>query len=345
MDNIQRIGVIMYGLLGDVLMRTPIVKEIKKQIPNVKIIAFVDPVGKYILEHNQDIDQIIITDRTKKNRWKYLKNKIISQYKLASMKLDMVIDLYGGPSTHKMMRLSGVKYQIGLKYNQLYTNRKELLIYDHSKLESINPYHLTHKLWKVLSFLDIDKAQIDTKPIINTPDADKLRSYISSIDNFQNEYYLISLGSGGLEKLISEEKSFGLVEYIYTKYNLKPAIISNPGQEYLQEDLINNYLIPKSIPYVKLPTFSISEITALMQLSKFIIVPDTGLYHIAIGVGVPTFTVFTYTNPELVRPSSGIFQACYQETDQLDKFGLKICDKDIGIEKIKRCFDSFYQKL
>ena len=41
-----------------------------------------------------------------------------------------------------------------------------------------------------------------------------------------------------------------------------------------------------------------------MLNAKLVITPDSGLFHIAVGLGVELLAFFTYTNPELVRPES-----------------------------------------
>ena len=82
-----------------------------------------------------------------------------------------------------------------------------------------------------------------------------------------------------------------------------------------------------------------------MKLVNFAILPDTGLYHLAVGVGVPVFCYFTYTNPKLVEPDEGIYQLCYKETEELDTFGLHKCSSDITITDLQTCFRSFKTKL
>ena len=90
---------------------------------------------------------------------------------------------------------------------------------------------------------------------------------------------------------------------------------------------------------------SISDIQSLMKLVNFVILPDTGLYHLAVGVGVPIFCYFAYTNPKLVEPEQGIFQLCYKEIDRLDNFGLKQCSSDIDEFNLIQCFKQFKSKL
>lgn len=66
MKNIKRICFINVGLLGDVLMRTPVIRELRKLYPNAEITCIVDPIGREILSLNSDIDNLKIINRSKK---------------------------------------------------------------------------------------------------------------------------------------------------------------------------------------------------------------------------------------------------------------------------------------
>ena len=70
-EKIDTICVLMMGLLGDVLMRTPLIKELKNLYPNEKIIVIVDPIGKEVLQNNPDIYEIIVLNRSKKNIFRF----------------------------------------------------------------------------------------------------------------------------------------------------------------------------------------------------------------------------------------------------------------------------------
>ena len=82
----------MMGLLGDVLMRTPLIKELKNLYPNAKIIVIVDPIGKEVLQNNPDIYEIIVLNRSKKNIFKYLYGKIEIQIKMIMKSLFLIIN-------------------------------------------------------------------------------------------------------------------------------------------------------------------------------------------------------------------------------------------------------------
>jgi hypothetical protein len=167
----------------------------------------------------------------------------------------------------------------------------------------------------------------------------------SSLYLKENNNYLISLGSGDLKKIIDLEKTYQLIEYLYNSYRLIPIVVLNPGQEFLQLELINRFLIPNNVNYISLDKKSIDEMAVIIKYSKFFIVPDTGLFHMSLSLKTPTFCIFTHTNPKLVEPDNDdiIYKACYiiKEPKEYDVFGLENCTKEISFEDIKNHLDSF----
>ncbi len=342
-EKIDTICVLMMGLLGDVLMRTPLIKELKNLYPNAKIIVIVDPIGKEVLQNNPDIYEIIVLNRSKKNIFKYLYRKIEIQIKIIIKSFDLVIDLYGGSSTYNMTKLSLSKYQIGFKSGKIWTNK--IFIKNELEINFKNKYHLTNKLFEIFRYFDLKIDNLDTTPFLYTTTESEIniKEYIKSFE--YSNYYLISLGSGGIEKILDMSLTFELIKYIYEKYNMIPAVILNPGQEYLQKQLINDFLIPNNIKYIQLKYLSIEDLAILMKLSDFIIVPDTGLYHMAVAIKIPIYSIFTYTNPKLVEPTNGIYKLVFKEDKTLEenkKLVLKFGTKDIELSKLTDDFDEFY---
>lgn len=344
-EKIESICIIMLGLLGDVLMRTPIIKEIKKIYPNSKISVIVDPIGKEVLINNPDIDEIIVISRKKRNYLKYLYNKLKVQIQVIFKSFDLMIDLYGGSSSYNLTRLSLARYQIGFKKNKIWINK--IFFKDESELNFKNKYHLTNKLFQVLRYFNIKIDILDTTPVMytNKISENSVKEYMKSFKNSNN--YLISLGSGGIEKVLDIKVTFELIKYIYENYNMIPAIVLNPGQEYLQQQLINDFLIPNNIEHIQLKYLSIEDLAVLIKFSNFIIVPDTGLYHIAVAMNTPIFSVFTYTNPKLVEPLKGIYKIVFKEDKTLFKnkdLELKFGTQEIEFSIIKNSFDKFYSE-
>ena len=332
-----KICILMLGLFGDILLRTPILRSIKKNYPNSNITVIVDKIGYDILYNNPNINNIIIIDRNKSNVMKYIFSKLYTQFKIIFSRYDLIIDLYNGKSSKNMLNCSFVKNKVSTQYtNDINYNFK-------------NNIHLTNQLFQSLHVLDLKQSTMNLEPefFINN----KVEKFIldSSLYLKENNNYLISLGSGDLKKIIDLEKTYQLIKYLYNSYGLIPIVVLNPGQEFLQLELVNKFLIPNNINYISLDKKSIDEMAVIIKYSKFFIVPDTGLFHMSLSLKTPTFCIFTHTNPKLVEPDHDdiIYKACYKikEPKEYDVFGLENCTKEISFEEIKNNLDSFLSSL
>lgn len=332
-ENIK-ICILMLGLFGDILLRTPIVRSIKQKYPNSTITVIVDKIGYDILYNNPNISNIIIINRNKSNLIKYLFSKIYIQFKIIFSRYDLIIDLYNGNSSKNMLKLSFAKIKVSTPYTNY--NFK-------------NNIHLTNQLFQSLHVLNLEQSTMNLEPeffINHKVEKSILNSLLYLKDN---NNYLISLGSGDLKKIIDLEKTYQIIEYLYNSYRLVPIVVLNPGQEFLQLELVNNFLIPNNIDYISLDKKSIDEIAVIIKYSKFFIVPDTGLFHLSLSLKTPTFCIFTHTNPKLVQPENDeiIYKACYKikEPKEYDVFGLENCTKEISFEDIKNYLNSFLSLL
>ena len=65
----MKIGVILFGLLGDVLMRTAALRELRQLFPDALIYCYVDPIGAEVLGLSHDDRRVVeIVDRSKRGR-------------------------------------------------------------------------------------------------------------------------------------------------------------------------------------------------------------------------------------------------------------------------------------
>lgn len=311
LENIQSITVLMFGLLGDVLIRTPILRALKELYPNAKITAVVDAIGKQVLHNNEFCDEVIVINRSKKNRLSYYLNKFVTIAKIRKSKMDLIVDLYNGGSSPMMVLTSSAKYRLGYNHQKnsfVYNIKSSYVPYANGVIDSFN-----HQVMSILK--PISDKTFSPNPIFTIPSdvKENMQSYIAQLNVDMKNVYVINLGSGGEEKLLDNAIYFQTIEYIYKKYNLIPAIIQNPSQEYLQENLVKEHLENSDIPYVKLKALSLDEVGAFIAQSRFIITPDTGLMHLSFALDSYVLAIFTYTNPKLVDLGSEKFVPVFEK--------------------------------
>ena len=340
MKNIHTIGIIMFGLLGDVILRTSVIRALKELYPAAKITVLVDPIGKAVLKHNRDVDEIRVFDRTKeKNKLKQNLKKVKSILRVRKEKFDLLVNLYNGGISRPMVFFSSAKYKLGFckKENKYLYNVKNECDTNRLRDEQI----LSSFMISIVE--PLSKKKFSLRPVFDLEETmtDKIKSYLKTFPYDFEKLYILNLASSKEDKILSFEKYFFIVKYIYEKYGYIPAVVCNPSQEYLQQQFIDEFLQMSDIPFIKLKTMRIEEIAALIKLCKFMVTPDTGLMHLAMAFDNYILTLFTYTHPIFVDPKNEKFIAVYESFDE----GKLYQHQNISQQKLKESIDLLFERI
>ena len=310
--NVKKIGVLMFGLFGDVLLRTPVVRALKDIYPDAEIIGIVDEVGSIVLSNNPDVNKTILLKKNSKSKLQKNINKLECIFDIRAQKFDLLVNLYNGGSSPLFVFLSGARYKLG------FCNQKKEYIYNVKNECTTDRLKDAQRLsFYMMSIVEpLSDKKYSLRPVfeIRKNVEEEVQRYLENCG--YEKIYTLNLGASKENKLLENEKYAYLVNYIYETYGYIPAIVSNPGQEYLQENFINEYLKLQNMPYIKLDAMSLEKIASVVKLTKFIITPDTGLMHLAMAFDTFIYTIFTFTHPLIVDPENEKFIAVYEGFDE-----------------------------
>lgn len=339
-NNTIKILLFKTGAIGDTIMTTPLVRQLRKAYPKAKIDYLIGDVASQVLKNNPNIDEIITFDPNiffKKKLLEYL--KLVNNIRKKNYDLVFVLDkhwifnytafLFRIPARIGFDRLgkegkyltqkiyySNAKHEIyyyldllkGVKIKPNYKDNKTDLILDENSVTFAN------KFWK--------QHQITRDTIAIAPGGGKNSGEKTEYRNWPIEEYI---------KLIKE------LENIYT-------IILIGGKEDLEKyTLIKKTTNSKNIISL-VGKCSIKESAAVMKRCKCVICNDTGTMHIAGTVNKKIISLFGPTRPDRKAPlwkeSKSIWkdEDIYEQDYELygkktnKKFMTKIRPKDV-----KRC--------
>jgi ADP-heptose:LPS heptosyltransferase len=319
LKEIQKIGVIMFGLMGDVLIRTPVVRVLKRHYPNAKIVALVDPIGQAVLQNNPDVDEIIVFDRKKeKNKLKQNLKKIKAILRVRREKFDLLVNLYNAGSSRPMVMFSGAKYKLGFCFKN---NRYLYNIENECDKERLKDEQSLYKF--MISIVEpFERENYSLKPVfeLRQQTNEKMKNYLERFSYPMEKIYTLNLAASKEDKILSFEKYFFLVEYLYNNFGFIPAVVCNPGQEYLQKRFVEEFLQKSKVPFIALKVLLLDEVASVIHLSRFIVTPDTGLMHLAMAIDARIYAIFTYTHPLLVDIGYEKLTAVYETFDEGELF-------------------------
>lgn len=299
----MKILVIRFSSMGDIIYTTPVVRCLKKQLPDAEIHFLTKPAFKYIYEGNPYLDKLLLLRSTL--------NETIAEIK--QQKYDYIIDL------HNNLRTAVIKLRTGIRSSTYDKQRIRKWLSLKFNLKLIPPVHLVNRYLNTVKFLGVTN---DGAPIDYCIKKDYSLTELLPVSH-QNGFIAFIIGATHFTKRMPNEK----VIRICQKIDLPVVLLGG-------NDVKENARYIASAVGEKV--FDACGITSLDQsvflLSKAINILgfDTGLTHIAEAFDRPIASIWGSTVPELlgVQP--------YQVKDALvvgvdlpcrpcSKFGLSHC--------------------
>ena len=311
-----KIGVVLFGLLGDVLMRTSALRELRSSFPDAQIYCYVDPIGAEVLSLSSDQHRVVIVvNRSKESRLLYVWRRLLLHWTIWREGFDILVDFYNGPSSHRLLLTSGAKMQLMVR-------NAEIICVPPARPVSVrvhrNRHHLSNLYFALLDHISTPvSSDTDVVPWVNHSPLG------GAACGFDDRHYFVSLATGDPRKNLPSALLAEIANWLYQECGATPLIACNPGQEHLQDDFAQA-LDAHNIPSTRLGRMDLSELLNLMRAVRLSILPDTGLFHLAVASGTPVLGIFTHTHPLHVDPFLDRVHIVFKEDRAagLDQHGL-----------------------
>ncbi|MDX5319920.1 MAG: glycosyltransferase family 9 protein [Bacteroidota bacterium] len=270
--------VIQTAFLGDAILGTAVLEELRAQSPNAQIDYLVRKGHEALFEDHPFIRRLLVWDKKQdkyKNLFQLLKTIRANRY-------DQVINLQRFAATGFLTGFSGAKERIGFNKNPFSFLFSRVVKHDYNKHE-------------VLRNLDLIKnngshsATSDPKPRLypQSRHFDKVRHYT------HQPYITIAPASVWFTKQLPKVKWLELLDTIYEE--MQVIFIGGPGDKALAQEIIDAC----DNPLLELVNLSgdlaLLETAALMKGAMMNYTNDSGPLHIASAMNAPTRAVFCST--------------------------------------------------
>lgn len=280
-DKIEKILVIKFGGIGDVLLSTPVLLNIKNYFPEAEI---------YFLTHTSCRD-IFIGNPYITGYFTYNFGEPDSKRLLKSMRnqnFDLVIDLFGNPRSASITFFSKAKYRVGFNFR----NRK----YAYNILIEPRPdtIHNVEFNLDALRGMGIPIVSNELKFYINDSHKDFADDFLVKNGIDKKDIFGILISGGWETKKYKTKDFIELIKKIREKYNMDFLLIWGVEYEKKECEKIKN----DTGEYVFIsPETTLKYSSALIRKCKVIIGNDSGLLHLAVASGVPVLGIYGPTNP------------------------------------------------
>lgn len=293
-SGIRRILVVKPRAIGDVLLSTAVLPDLRREFKNSSIDFLVEDFASPVLEGNPYIDKVI-TFGTKSDSSFSIISKIRRRH------FDLVIDLFANPRTAVITLLSGAKYRVGFPfkwrrfaYNILVSPRGGEVHNVEFNLDALRRLGIEITSRAPVFFLD-DRS----KEFAGT--------FISNNGLEEGDFISINIGGGWDIKRWPVEKFIELCGMIDSRLHRRVVVLYGPSEE------AEAARIARSSGAVLAPQTSLKEMGAILKASELLVTNDSGPMHIAAALGVPTLAIFGPTSPHLQGPYGNVSEIVRNE--------------------------------
>jgi len=308
--NINKILIIRFSSIGDIVLTTPVIRCLKKQMPGIEI--------HYLIK--KQYYEIISTNPYISKFWLFNDNFHELIPKLKSENFDFIIDL------HKNLRSAYVRLRLKRPVSSFpkLNLRKWLIV--NLKINTLPKIHLVDRYFKALKTLGISN---DNKGLDYFLHEEEEVDLLSLPVAFRSGYIAFVIGGKHTTKILPDDKVSTICK------NLGYPVILLGGKEDRER---GNTIIRQTDDKVfnACGTFSINQSASLVRQADKIITNDTGFMHIAAafkkpvlsiwGNTIPGFGMYPYL-PAEYRERSLIFEVKDLSCRPCSKIGFSACPK------------------
>jgi heptosyltransferase-3 len=288
--NPKKILIMKFRNIGDVLLTTPLIKNLKLNYPDALIDIAVNKGTQEMVTLNPNINEVIIYDR------EYIKSlssfkRIITEIKFALQirknRYDIVINTTKGDRGAQIALLSGADVKIG------YKSGKNFLT--HNVFDYILPNQgLRHTLEMDLDTLRVLDLPIrEKKAAIFWSDEDKAKvDLLLKQENLSKSTFIhIHAVSRWMFKCINDKTMATIVDYCQEQLGVKVVLTAAPVKQEL-ERLESILSLSKSESINFAGKFTLKQTAYLNSTAKFFIGVDTAIMHISAANNIPVLAFF-----------------------------------------------------
>ena len=264
--------IIRLSSIGDIVLTSPVIRCLKKQVPNAEIHFLTRNTFKSVLENNPYIDKLWTTDGTL--------NDVIPQLK--KEEFTEIIDLHHNIRTYKIKRALGLTSTAFSKLNI----EKWLLV--NLKINRMPSIHIVDRYLSTVKHLHVVN---DGKGLDYFISVDENISIDKLPSTHRNGFIACVIGAKHATKIMPTEKIIAVLKTLQHPI----VLLGGPDDKERGNNIATE--IGSSI-FNACGIYKLNESASLLQQSKLVITHDTGLMHIAAAFKKPIVSLWGNTVPE-----------------------------------------------
>jgi heptosyltransferase-3 len=312
----MKILITKFRSVGDVILLTPLIRNLKLNYPNSEIDLMVNKGTEVLIRHNPNINYIMLHDRFKLRTlpiWRRIKTELKTLYSIRKNHYDIVISSDKGDRGAQVALFSRAKIRIGRDSYDNFLNR---IAFTH-RFSAQGNRHVVELNSDPLKLL---KASAYTKGLDvhwSNKDGERAKEITKKLDKFIHIHPV----SQCMYKCIDDQTMAKIIDYCELELNTKVVLTAAPIDQEL-ERVANILKYTNSKPIDLSGKLTLLETAALNKLAQMLIVVDTAIMHISTANDIPVLAFFGPTAVDNWGPwDKALEKTTYQRKGGLQQHG------------------------
>jgi len=285
-----KILVIKFRNIGDVLLTTPLIRNLKRLYPDAIIDAAVNHGTEEMLTLNPDIENVFVYERDKihnENIWNRLRMELGFAKEIRRQGYDIVINTTNGDRGISLAIFSGAKTIVS------FPSKKNTLL-NRFITHPLHYHDLEHTIENnLLALQALGKKPLDMKVKIYWPEESekKILDLLDSHGLNSGQFVHIHPVSRWLFKCIDDSLMAQIIDYCQSTLEIPVVLTSAPVAEELEKiDKILSHC--RTSPLNLSGQLTLKETAALNKQAAFFIGVDTAIMHMSAANDTPVLAFF-----------------------------------------------------
>jgi len=269
---VKKILLIRFSSIGDIVLTTPVIRAIKKQL-KCELHALTKKQNENLFLNNPYVDKIFTFQKSEKEVIPLLKKE----------EYDFVVDL------QKNIRSYRVRKALNKAFGTFPKLNIEKWLFVNFKINKLPDVHIVDRYFEAVKNLDVKNDFNGLDYFIPAKDDVKLETIDKSL---LNGYIAFVIGGQHYTKILPPEK----ISEIIIKTEL-PVVLLGGKEDFERGEEVKK-LSPEKKVINTCGKYNLNQSASLVKKSKIVISNDTGLMHIAAAFKKPVISVWGNTVPE-----------------------------------------------
>ena len=288
--EVNNICLVNTTALGDTMLSTPAIRAVRNAYPRARLVSLVHRRCLEVLRHNPHLDELIEYPGKYKGVWGLLR-------RLRAERFDLVIILHANdPDIVPLVYLSGAPIRAGWAESQM-----GFLLTHTYRRPTDPPVHTIESRLGILAAVGIPPDGVAMEIHFGSEEQDfaerLFRDY--QIDPAQEMVIGVHPFASRSEKAWPESHALDLLTRLDAKPGLRPLVVG--GSERRDQAEAWRAKLPARIP-MAVGAGSITHSAALVERCDIFITTDSGPFHLAVALGIPTIMLVGPTQPSVTGP-------------------------------------------